>query len=162
MTASAAAGLATAADLNTRLFRNCLLDVSDADAIRRPSDAVNSIGFIACHVLDARHFLARFLGLQFVNPIESVIGTARGIDDVASLPPLADVRQYWAAVSRDVHACISSLADSELAEISPQRFPVDNPTFGAAIEFQLHHESYHIGQLALLRKYYGYPAMTYR
>jgi hypothetical protein len=50
----------------------------------------------------------------------------------------------------------------ESAPESPQRFPVDDPTFGAAIEFQLHHESYHIGQLALLRKYYGYPAMTYR
>ena len=162
MTVIAAASLAAAAELNTRLFRNCLLDVTDADAIQRPSNTVNSISFIACHVLDARHFLARFLGLQLTNPIESVIGTASGIDDVASLPPLADLRRHWTSVSRDVEACISGLHDDELNLLSPQRFPVDSPTIAAAIEFQLHHESYHIGQLALLRKYFGYPAMTYR
>jgi hypothetical protein len=31
-----------------------------------------------------------------------------------------------------------------------------------SIAFLLHHEAYHIGQLALLRRYTGSPAMSYR
>lgn len=154
--------LAAAAELNTRLYLNCLLDVRDAHATLRPSSAVNSIAFVACHVLDARHFLAKFLALELSNPIESFVGAARGIDDVLSFPLLADVRHHWSLVSREIEPCIAGLLPGELSQVSSQRFPVNEPTIEAAIEFQLHHESYHIGQLALLRKYYGYAAMTYR
>ena len=160
--AGAVRQLAAAADLNRRLFLNCLDAVSDTDALRRPNELVNNMAFIACHVLDARHYLARFLGLGLANPFDALLGNVQSIADVTSLPPLEMVRAEWARVSTEVHACLSGLSASELTRPSPQRFPIPDATFGGAIEFQLHHESYHIGQLALIRKFCGYPAMTYR
>jgi uncharacterized damage-inducible protein DinB len=29
------------------------------------------------------------------------------------------------------------------------------------VAFLIQHESYHVGQMALIRKHYGYPAMKY-
>ena len=46
------------------------------------------------------------------------------------------------------------------AEIS-QRFPIADPTLRGALDFLLHHEAYHIGQMAFLRRCFGLPAMSY-
>lgn len=160
--AGAVRRLSAAAELNRRLYLNCLDAVSDEAAARRPNELVNSLGFIACHLLDARHYLARFLGLVLSNPLDDILADVQSIADVRELPRLASLRHEWSRVSVEVHACLSGLSAADLANPSPQRFPIPDATFGGAIEFQLHHESYHIGQLALLRKFYGYPAMTYR
>ena len=154
--------LESAVELNTRLYLNCLAGVSDAHAVQRPSGLVNSMAYVACHVLDARFYLARFLGLELHNPIETLVGAAQSIDDIEALPTVAVLTRYWSDLSLTVQACVAGLLPADLNQPSTQRFPVKDRTMGAAIEFQLHHESYHIGQLALLRKYYGYPAMTYR
>jgi hypothetical protein len=39
---------------------------------------------------------------------------------------------------------------------------VGDRTLLGALAFLAQHESYHVGQLALLRKYAGLPAMRYR
>jgi hypothetical protein len=41
------------------------------------------------------------------------------------------------------------------------RFPIGDATVLGLIAFMVQHDSYHIGQLALLRKHYGLPAMRY-
>jgi uncharacterized damage-inducible protein DinB len=154
--------LSAAAELNTTLYLNCLQSVSTKDALLRPNHLVNSLAFVACHVLDARHYLARFIGLSLENPLEPLLARVQSIEEVETLPPLETVREQWRAVSSEVCAVLRALAPRELASPSPQRFPISDVSFGGALEFQLHHESYHIGQLAYIRKFYGYPAMSYR
>ncbi|MGB7490782.1 MAG: hypothetical protein WBN62_10660 [Thermoanaerobaculia bacterium] len=39
-------------------------------------------------------------------------------------------------------------------------FPFEDPSMAGGIGFLLHHEAYHIGQLALLRKFHRLPAMS--
>jgi hypothetical protein len=159
--ASSAPALAGILRLNTRLYLNCVADVTDADARRRPNERTNSLIFIACHVLDARHYLARYLGLDEPNPVADVLQDATGIDDVVELPPVERIVDGWRALAPTVSACLDDLGPTELRAPSPQRFPIDDLSIGGGIGFLLQHESYHIGQLALLRKYLGYPAMKY-
>ena len=40
-------------------------------------------------------------------------------------------------------------------------FPVGDRTVLGNVIFLLHHDTYHIGQIAILRKQFGYPAMKY-
>ena len=147
--------------MNTRLFANCLDGVTDERAILRPNDRTNNLSFIACHLVDSRHFVARYLGLSENHPLDAVLRDAASIDDVGVLPSLEQIREAWRPISLALDACLLSLGEEELMAPSPQRFPVDDPTVFGAIGFLLQHESYHIGQLALLRKYLGYPAMKY-
>lgn len=159
--ASAAPALGGILRLNTRLYLNCVQDVSDGDARRRPNDRTNSLAFIACHVLDARHFLARYLGLDEPNPVEDTLRDATGIDDIVELPTIVRIVDGWRALAPTISACLDDLTTTELNAPSPQRLPVDDLSIGGGIGFLLQHESYHVGQLALIRKFLGYPAMKY-
>ncbi len=44
-------------DLNTRLFLNALDGVDDKIATSRPNESTNHIAFVACQLVDARHYL---------------------------------------------------------------------------------------------------------
>ena len=64
-------------ELNTRLFLNSLDGVSDEVATRRPNRETNHIAFLACHVLDARYYLAGYLGREARNPFKDMFDAAR-------------------------------------------------------------------------------------
>lgn len=147
--------------LNTRLLLNCLDGISEAHARERPNDRTNSIAFLACHLIDSRHFLGRLLGFAEPNPLEALLRDAASIEDVGELPPLDTMRAHWRHIGTALDACFETLREEDLSAPAPQRFPSDDPTLAGAVGFLLQHESYHIGQLALIRKYLGYPAMRY-
>jgi hypothetical protein len=161
---SARAGSTTVASvlrLNSRLFDNCLNGVSDAHLLQRPNEHTNSIAFIACHLVDARHFFARYLHLEPANPLEPFLNDVHRIEDVRALPDPKQILLAWHAIAPVLESCVAGLTLAELKAPSAQRFPIDGATVFGGIGFLLQHESYHIGQLALLRKFFGYPAMKY-
>ena len=153
--------LASVFRTNTRLLLNCLDGVSREHALERPNERTNSLLFIACHLVDARHFLAGYLGLSVPNPLDSTLGEVSSIEEVRELPDLDEVRRCWKSIGQVLDECFATLGEDDLNAPSPQHFPVDQPTVFAGIGFLLEHESYHIGQLALIRKFLGYPAMRY-
>lgn len=152
---------ATALQLNTQLFFNCFDDITAEDAQRRVSDTANSMSFIAAHLIDARHFLGASVGVQIPNPLGESLSRVKSIDDVVALPSVPELRAAWLTVTQHLGAHLEHLTDDDLALGSEQQFPVDDPTILGGITFLLHHESYHIGQLGLLRKLLGYDSMSY-
>jgi len=155
------APLAAAFRMNTRLYRNCLDGVDDEAARRRPSGATNSLAFVALHLVDSRHFLAGMLKAEATHPFAALLQDARGIDNLVDIPRLTDIRDAWDAVSAVLETRLAALDEAELAAVSPQRFPLDDPTLAGAISFLATHDSYHVGQMALLRKYLGFEPMRY-
>lgn len=147
--------------MNTRLLLNCLDGVSETDALQRLNDRTNSLSFIACHLVDSRHFLAGYLGLEEENPFQELLRDVNAIEDVTTLPGLSEIREAWQSIGHALDACFRTLDEEDLTAASPQRFPLDDPTLLGGIAFLAQHESYHIGQLALVRKYPGYSAMRY-
>ena len=149
-------------ELNTRLFLNALEGVSDDEAVRRPNDRINSMSFIAAHLVDVRHYTLAYLGASSHNPLATLLRDVGSIDDVRALPDIEKLRSYWREVSRELESCIAGIGDETLMSASSQSFPIDDATVLGGIQFLLHHEAYHIGQLALLRKHHGHAAMSYR
>jgi uncharacterized damage-inducible protein DinB len=148
--------------LNTRLFLNCLDGIDETVGARRPNGHTNSLAFVAAHLVDVRHFTAASLGVMLDNPYAERLAGARGIDDLADCPTLAESRQHWRAVAAALETRLTELDAAALDAPAPQRFPVDDASVLGEIAFLLQHEAYHIGQLALLRKFFGAPAMSYR
>lgn len=146
--------------LHTRLFLNCLAGVDDETAVCRPSTNTNSLAFIACHLVDARAFLARLVGAEAPAPFPQ-LENARHIDEVSELPPLAEIQSPWSDYGDLVSARFEVLDAEELDSETPQQFPIGNRTLLGAVAFLVSHEAYHIGQMALLRKYAGLEAMRY-
>ena len=147
--------------LNTRLLLNCLDGLDEDAGSARPNERTNSIGFIAAHLVDARHLLARVIGLAAPPPYAGVLESARTIDDVAVVPSLAETRIIWGEISERVDAALPGLTAEALDAPAPQRYPLEDRTVLGAIAFLMQHDAYHIGQLALLRKFHGASAMRY-
>jgi hypothetical protein len=117
--------------------------------------------FLAAHLTDSRHFLAARLDRPLDNPLTPYLERARGIDDIAAWPPLADVRAGWQAVSAHLLAALAAIPAGDLAISNAHRFPFTDTSRLGMIAFLAQHDSYHIGQLAFLRRQLGKPAMAY-
>ena len=147
--------------LNTRLFHNCLDGLSAGQAESRFTPHTNSAAFVAAHVADTRFAIAGWLGAPLENPLAASLADANGIDDVRALPSLETIRDAWDRASAAITERLEVATAADLDAPSPQRFPAGGPTLLGALAFLAQHDSYHVGQLALLRKAAGLPAMKY-
>ena len=148
--------------LNTKLFRNTLAGLDEVDATARPNEHTNSAAFIGGHLVETRAWMGRYLGLATPAPFGGVLEHATSLDQIKELPKLVDIRPAWEALSETVSARLDQVTEEQLAAPGSQKFPGVAPTVLGGIAFLLQHESYHIGQLAYLRKYLGLPPMSYR
>ncbi len=148
--------------LNSRLFLNCLDGMDEGQARWRPSGATNSAGYIALHLADTRYLLARMVGLDATSPFAALTDGAKSIDDIKSLPSLDDIRAAWKAVTGELRERFKVMTDADLARAASQKLPVEDMSTLGAITFLMQHDTYHIGQLGLLRKQAGLGAMGYR
>lgn len=148
--------------LNSSLFLNTLVDMDDHRAKWRPTDQTNSAAYVALHLVDTRYYMATHIGLTLANPFAAMLKDARGIGDLKTLPPLDEVRGAWKLVTGETRVRFGQMTDGQLDVLASAKLPTDDETTLGMLSFLMHHESYHIGQLGLLRKQMGLPAMLYR
>jgi uncharacterized damage-inducible protein DinB len=155
------APLAALYDLNTDLLLNCLDGLSDAEAQQRLAAGGNSVTFLAAHLIDTRHFLVARLEHPLPNPLARYLADVRSIEEIRELPSLEEIRTTWPAISSHVQEVLAGLTSGELAEPNMHRFPVDDSTRLGLIAFLVQHDSYHLGQIAFLRRQLGKPPMSH-
>lgn len=148
--------------LNTKLFANCLVDLTEVQARARPNTTTNSIAFIAGHLVETRAWTCRYLGGECRPPFGGLLEHATSIDQIPELPSLAEIRAGWDVVTAGMTDRLEAMTEADWSAPSSQRFPGGSNTTLGGVSFLLHHESYHIGQLAFLRRFWGLPAMSYR
>jgi uncharacterized damage-inducible protein DinB len=147
-------------NINTRLFRNCLHGISDEIARQAPNNETNSVAFLACHLVDARNYLAKLIGLEPASQLHTSQNYLAVVEQ-KSEPPLDQILEAWQAVAGQLQDRLPELTDEQLNARSPEPFPVDDQTLFGGLVFLLHHETYHIGQIGMVRKYFGAGAMRY-
>jgi uncharacterized damage-inducible protein DinB len=148
--------------VNSRLYLNCLAGMDDERARWRLSDSTNSAAFVAYHVLESRFLIASRAGLEAVNPYAAMFEGVRSIDQVREYPKLEGLRAAWKELTGNLRARFSTITQADLDQDSGLNFPfLDDKRLLATLAFLFQHESYHIGQLAMLRKHLGLGAMQY-
>ena len=150
--------------VNSRLFMNCLDAMDNDQAGWRPSDQTNSAAFIALHLVDTRHWLAGMLGLKLSHPYQDLCRKAKSISDISGveMPSLDDLRTAWKDVTGALREKLKTISEAELAAKTPWEAPgVDDKTVLGLLAFLAQHDSYHVGQMAILRKAVGLQAMSY-
>jgi len=146
--------------LNHRLVLNCLDGMDDAVAQRRLTDGTSHAAFLVAHLAGARHFLLGLLGVETEDPFPE-LAEARSIEDVERFPTVDELRAAWRDLGERLDAAWGELDEERLARDSPQEFPVEDGSLLGGIAFLAQHESYHLGQLAMLRKAHGLGPMSY-
>ena len=147
--------------LNSRLLRNCLAGVDDDLARRRPNEHTNNLAFLGMHLVDVRAFAARFLGGETQSPFKELLDPIRSIDELQKYPSVDEILSAWESSEAPVVARLQALTASELDSACEPRFPLGEGTRFDGCTFLVEHESYHLGQMALLRRFLGLPAMSY-
>jgi hypothetical protein len=147
--------------LNERLLVNALEGVTEEQAKERLSDHNNPICWIAAHVLDSRYAMLVFLGKPAANPYGHLFKDFKPFDSSLNYPTLSEVKKEWQKLSSLLKDALKSVTVEQLAGESPIKAPVGDSTNGGTLAFFAEHESYEIGQLGFLKKYYTKEAMSY-
>lgn len=148
--------------LNTDLLLNATDGLSDEEAARRLQPHVNSVAFLVAHLTDMRHYLAVLAGQPRDNPLTPLLQDATSNDDITGWPRFETLRGYWSAAGAHLAAALPALGDEQLAAHLERPLPGGDPTLLGGIAFAVQHESYHLGQIAQLRRLLGHPSMSYR
>jgi uncharacterized damage-inducible protein DinB len=147
--------------LNARLFNNCLDGITEAQCHERPSDTTNSAAFVAGHLAEARFWGLKILGAERANPLEKYLGQWKGIDEITTWPSLAEIKSAWVEASTELDRRMASMTAAELDKASGSQMPLEDSSVLGLFAFMVQHDSYHVGQLSMLRKHAGLPAMSY-
>ncbi len=150
-------------DLHTRLFNNVLEQIGDVHAVRRASDSVNHMVWIAGHLTHARNGMHFIKGHEKSEFYPELFDRGALLETALEYPSIREIKEKWNTISEQLSKGLENLSDVELQSEAPFKTPIysiDSSMLGF-LSFLMSHEAYHIGQLGILRKYVGEPAMHY-
>ena len=149
-------------NMNTRLFLSALDGVSDEQAKERISNHNNPLNWLAAHTVWARYNTCAMLGKPAAkNPYDGLFENFKPFDPAANYGTVADAKAEWEKASTLLKEALASVTEEHLTADSPLKSPIGDFTFGGTVTFLAQHESYDIGQIAFLKKYFTKEAMSY-
>lgn len=149
-------------NLNSRLFLSALAGITDEQAKERISDHNNPVNWLAAHTVWARYNTCAMLGKPTAkNPYDGLFENFKPFDASANYGSLADAKAEWQKATALLNEALAGVTEEHLAADCPLKSPIGDFTFGGTITFLAQHESYDIGQIAFLKKYFTKEAMSY-
>ena len=140
-------------EFNQKTLDINLEGITQEDSLRQPHPGGNCINWIVGHVLAGRNSIHRLLGLPPAWVSEPAARYARGTNPVTGAEdarPLDEMVDRLRASAAAITAALGSIAENRLSETSGG----DDPA-GVQLAFLSFHESYHAGQIGLLRRLSG-------
>jgi uncharacterized damage-inducible protein DinB len=141
--------------LNNGLVTRVLEGLDDDDVWRRPGDAGNPIGWLVGHVTIVRSSLLAELGAPFDHGLGSVFSRGEAIKDRSSYPPRTAIEAAWHDTHARMRDAFAAITDAWLAEPSRGKPLPGAKTMADRLSFLAFHESYHVGQMAYVRRLIG-------
>jgi hypothetical protein len=148
-------------NLNERLFINALEDVTDEQAKERISTHNNPLNWLATHTVWARYNTAALLGKPAENPYKGYFEGFKPFEENMKFDTLDQIKEEWKKASLLIREGLASATEEHLDSPAPFNNPTGDSTIGGTIAFLAQHESYDIGQMGLLKKYFTRKAMSY-
>jgi uncharacterized damage-inducible protein DinB len=143
---------------NSSLLSRVFEGMDDASASTRPHGSVNSVKWLAGHVVTARCHILSLLGQPSVAPWNNVFEGQ--VDETLQLPSIASMQQKIEATSSQLLRALATASRRTLMTAPASPFPTVENTSLAAIAFLAHHEAYHVGQLSYARRILGLPGLV--
>ncbi len=146
--------------LNQRLFLMALDGVNDQLGLQRQMERGNSLNWLAGHAAASRHTWAKLIGVKddFPHPERYDRGAEPNSD--LEYPTLAELAEAWRDVSDKVARALEDAKPEILDAPAPFSTPAEDDSVLAALAFFALHESYHVGEMAYLRKQLGFPSLV--
>ncbi len=161
-TSAVAAPIATIFAMNDDFVLQALEGLTQEELWKAPTGRNNALLWIAGHVVQTRALVLQLLG----EPVDTGWGTlfdrgapAATAAEANRYPSRSDIERVMREITPRLHAKLASLDDTYLA--GPARMQVPGTkTVADELGFFALHDSYHVGQLAYVRKGLGYPGLA--
>ena len=150
-------GLATQLAITQRSIKRNLEGVSHEESLRHPHPAGNSANWVLGHILASRSGMLKNLGEQPLLDDAAIQQYRRGSDGNVPDPlPLDDLIAALDKSQPMMIAGLKRIPETALAAKSPFNSPAGaDASYADALAAMVFHESYHAGQLGLLRRVCG-------
>ena len=146
--------------LNDGLMTRALDGLSDEECSRPLTDRTNSLLWILSHAVDTRAFMLRQLGDACDTGWGSLFARGATVDPSASYPAREEVVRAHREISDRLHARLATLDEAALATPATDLNLPGAKTVADVIAFFALHDSYHVGQMALVRKGLGHSPLV--
>jgi uncharacterized damage-inducible protein DinB len=142
------------------MVRRALEGLDVETAARRPVENVNPLAFLAVHVVDARAYLVGILGGDASHDWSEIFAAAPRFEDVDPMPAPGQLLEAFDILSARLETRLDSFDAESLDQPSGESFPTGDESVLGAISFLAFHESYHVGQIALLHRAVGRGSLS--
>jgi len=140
---------------NTDLFKKTLQGIPPDRLLIKPGDDSNHLMWIAGHVVVHRAIVPKILGQEWSAPWEGLFARGAKLTAADQYPGIEEIMRAWDEVSGRLLSSMASASPEALAEPVSKGITLDGKISGK-IAFLSLHESYHVGQMAYLRKWLGF------
>ncbi|MBC8367252.1 DinB family protein [bacterium] len=154
------APLAEIFKLNTRLFAMALDGVGNELGLERQGDRGNSLGWLAGHTTSSRHVWAKLLGVNEDFPFPERFDRGANPSGNLDYPSLTEIGAAWQDISRKAVLAMEEAKIENLDAPAPFSTPSEDDSVLGALAFFALHESYHVGEMAYVRKLLGFPSLV--
>jgi uncharacterized damage-inducible protein DinB len=153
--------------LLTDWYLSVLEGMQPADGSKTLSEHNNSLEWLAGHLLVTRCRNITRLGGQaeelpfldaYIDPTLPLPGF-RPFDKNRAYPSLGECAETWERISEAFLAALQAADEAVLQTVLPLSGPTGGNTVADLLVSMVLHESFHIGQMSIIRKALGYPAM---
>ena len=117
-----------------------------------PAANNNPAAFHAVHILEARHYATKFIGLEIDNPVPAALRRIKDVAAVEVWPSPEELNARWETIDAPYLAALETLDDEILDTEMKTQIPMEIECHRDMLGFLAHHEAYHLGQWAAARR----------
>lgn len=140
---------------NNYLFEKARNDIPDNGFTERINGKANSFLWVAGHIVASRYGVARLIGLDRTWEHTDLFKRGCDVHPAEMYPPMSEILEAMTAITADLIEAFEALSPEKLDEAIPEGYPVLRNTVLFGVSFLALHESYHVGQLAYIRRLHG-------
>jgi hypothetical protein len=144
---------------NTGFLEKAVAGIQPEQWLSRPNDHANHITWIVGHAIWARQALISRLGNEWSHSGLQVFVRGAKLDPSAVYPVSDALLAAWRECSGVLGSTLENITAEALAAPSPGGPPSPDGKLSGLVGVLVWHDTYHLGQLAYLRGWLGYPGV---
>ena len=145
---------------NDSLADRSFIGVNPDDLWKRPTPQTNSMLWIYAHMAAVRARMLNVLGDDYDPGLGEAFGRGAQVQDAVNYPSREKIYEASREVNTRLFAKLATVGDAELSREAKEPRPPSVQTVGEQLAFFAMHDSYHVGQLAYVRKALGLPGVV--
>ena len=145
---------------NDSLLERTFLGVKPEELWTRPTPQSNPMLWLLGHMVTARAALLRGLGDDIDTGLGDLFTRGATLQDASAYPTREKMLEASREVNARLYARLAAVTDTALAQPATRTFTHAVQTVRDQLAFLVMHDTYHVGQLAYVRKALGYEGVV--